>query len=51
MSLVHGAGSGKQATFTGSDPSGGQLLVVTPGLVVGYDPSSGTMYAYTPADG
>ena len=49
FSFLFNAATGEQITFEGVDVNaGGQLILVRPDLIVGYDPATGTVRAFTP---
>lgn len=49
FSFLFNAATGEQIAFEGIDVNaGGQLILVRPDLIVGYDPATGTVRAFTP---
>ena len=49
FSFLFNASTGEQIAFEGIDANaGGQLMLVRPDLIVGYDPASGTVRAFAP---
>lgn len=49
FSFLFNAATGEQIDFEGIDVnSGGQLILVRPDLIVGYDPATGTVRAFAP---
>ena len=49
FSFLFNAATGEQITFEGVDVNaGGQLILVRPDLIVGYDPATGTVRAFAP---
>lgn len=49
FSFLFNASTGEQIAFEGIDVNaGGQLTLVRPDLIVGYDPATGTVRAFAP---